>query len=133
VRTVAYLPAVDGSGRTVTLNPVEYLTGPAMERACREDGVQAGAHACEFFYARNTGEGTSALPIAPTAKVTLADYGCGNPICPDDFEYTPRDNTVAGLTRAVGSRPAGAIPLLATVTVSGGQVTEVTELYPFID
>lgn len=114
-------------GELLLIDPAELLTGEEARRAAIEDGLIAeGEDLPNDFYISDPSDETITVPLAGNAIYRLLLFAEGTPT---ETEVSI-DEVVAALA---GSNPDvygvadGVFP--ATITVEGGQVTEVVQVY----
>ena len=63
---------VDVAAATLTVNVVQFLTGAAARRACKQDRVPGHAGGlCDNFYLRDTRPDVNTEPVHPDAVITI--------------------------------------------------------------
>jgi hypothetical protein len=109
--------AVDPATSEITLDKVDWFTGPAAEQACDEDGVtERNNGRCTIYYFRNRNPMLRVLTVSPDATVVTLIAGSPN-------EQASDLGTVQ--ERLAGPESSG----LFRLTVTDGQVTSIQELY----
>ena len=73
-RYPALLTHIDGPGRTVTVDVVQWFDGKAVAAAKKQDGVDP-SEAPFDFYVRNSNPRLRTLPVAADLPVTVNDLG----------------------------------------------------------
>jgi hypothetical protein len=73
--TVAWLRQVDGGGRTIVVDPVEFFTGTAAERERHRDGKDGAGDT----YVRNPSIQQLRVTVASSVAVTVNEMSNGGP------------------------------------------------------
>ncbi|MBN1173770.1 MAG: hypothetical protein JXA67_16480 [Micromonosporaceae bacterium] len=112
---------------TTTLDPVDLFTGDAAMRACQQDGQEPDAEWCNDYYIRNNNKTTVTVTVSDNVTITLyhtadADHVCGS----GPSTMTPCSVSLAELASAIAARNW---PIPAEVTVTGGAVAGIAEIY----
>jgi len=112
-----YIRAVDIDQSQLTLDKIDWFTGAAARQACIEDGVplDMGDNWCTGYYFRNVNPALRVVTVSSDAVITTLEGS--TPVAGD---LTALANRIATLTG--GSRPY-------RLVVTGGAITEVTEMY----
>lgn len=76
----AFVRRIDPAHATMTVNPIQYLTGAAATKACAEDGVpdQHGA-LCHEFYIRGRSSRLWTVPFDAGVVIWVHAPGVGRP------------------------------------------------------
>lgn len=64
--------AVDTARGTISVDVVDFLTGDAAVRACREDGGRGSGESCRNGHVRNTATPVRTLMMATNARITMS-------------------------------------------------------------
>jgi hypothetical protein len=118
IKESAYVVAVDPAAHTVTLDPMEFLTGSPANAAYRHDNPGAGIDTPpNDYYIVNPTKDRVVMPLTPDAVVLLHRTTTG--ILPDGKQITP---DALGQLADLKFRPFW-------ITIERGEVSEVEEQY----
>ncbi len=116
----AYLKAVDVTGRTVTYDQIQFLTGAEAAKAYKEDHPDASENAPpNDYYIRNVNPKLYTVPLAHGVYVTVNVLGDGG--------STDKPATLQQLHDDLLKPYSGTVPFW--VTISGGAVTKIEEQF----
>lgn len=120
-----FVTAFNATARTVTVDPIDWFEGKDAVKACAEDKVTETANDwCVGWYYRNNNRTTTTSPVAGNIVIRLVwDHKGG--MCSDPETEPGCKYTVAEFPTALSQHA----PMLATVTVTGGSVVEIREIY----
>lgn len=113
----AFVDSVDGRAHTITIDPMEFLTGPAATAAFHQANPGAAEGPPNDYFIVNPNKDHVVMPLASTTRVQLVLVN-GTP------ENPPVDSTLAALSTYSG---LGHSPFW--ITIDHGQVTEVMEQF----
>lgn len=123
-----YVNAVDVTNLTVTLDPIDLFWGADAVAACEEDGmVIEDQEYCNDYYIRNQDPTTIIVPLAADATILIFFPVDEDQQCLDLTDLLPLCRvTPEELARTL---VADAYGLLATVTVTAGEVVTIRQIY----
>jgi len=118
IKESAYVVAVDPAAHTVTLDPMEFLTGSPANAAYHHDNPSAGIDTPpNDYYIVNPTKDRVVMPLTPDAVVLLHRTDTG--VLPDGKQITP---AALGRLADLKFRPFW-------ITIERGQVSEAEEQY----
>lgn len=109
-----------GAGE-VSVLVVEWFEGADAVAACREDGVPAPDTAwCNEYYVRDSGQGTTTVPVSASASLSYLDLGSMEDVAVDDVAELAGTPWVSANPEAAG---------YTRFRVKDGEITELSSIY----
>jgi hypothetical protein len=116
-RHPAHLTKVNATGRTVTFDVIQFLTGAAAQQAAKEDG---GGQADNDYWIRNVNPMLRTLPVAADVTITV------NVLAAETSGDSTKDVPVTLTKLAAYDHLADAVFWL---TVAAGKITKIAEQF----